>query len=55
MLTWRRCRVGPQDLMYFSIMRKFVHIGVDLLPPLARAPHATTQRTPKPSLAIMRG
>jgi hypothetical protein len=27
-----------QDLMYFSVMRKFVTIGVDLLPPLARAP-----------------
>jgi hypothetical protein len=26
--------------MYFSVMRKFYSIGVDLLPPLARAPRA---------------
>ena len=25
-----------QDLMYFSIMRKFADIGVDMLPPLVR-------------------
>ena len=40
--------------MYFSIMRKFVHIGVDLLPPLVRAPHGAMQRARAQALLDMR-